>query len=197
MKLIGLTGGIGSGKSTVAKIFEALDVSVYYADDEAKKLYVTHPEMKAKIIENFGAETYTDNQLNRAYLSSQVFGDKNKLALLNSIVHPELEKHFQTWLNQNQDRDYVLKEAAILIEMKGHESCDKIIVVTAPENVRIQRVIARDQTDELAVKNRINKQLSEEERNQYADFIIDNSGNKMLIPQVMKIHESIIQSIGK
>lgn len=192
MKIIGLTGGIGSGKSTVAKIFETLDIPVYYADDEAKKLYITNSVMKSEIIQSFGKETYVNGQLNREYLGSQVFADKEKLQLLNSIVHPRLEAHYQNWLKGNEEKRYVLKEAAILIEMGGHQQCDKVILVSSPEDVRIQRVISRDDTTEEQVRNRMDKQMPEEEKKTYADFIIDNSGDTLLIPQVVKIHGEIL-----
>ncbi len=195
MKIIGLTGGIGSGKTTVAKIFEALEVPVYYADDEAKKLYVTDKGMKDEIVKTFGEKTYENNQLNREYLGKLVFEDHKKLEKLNAIVHPRLEKHYQKWLKQFKDKPYVLKEAAILIEMGGHQFCDKIILVTAPENIRVQRVIKRDKTTELQVKNRIDKQMSDEEKKAFADYFIDNSGNKMLIPQVMEIHQQILEDV--
>jgi len=194
MKIIGLTGGIGSGKTTVAKIFEELDVPVYFADDEAKKLYLTNSEMKKEIIIAFGHQTYIDGELNREYLGNQVFGDKTKLELLNAIVHPQLEEHYKNWLTQHRDKPYVMKEAAILIEMGGHKDCDFVILVSASEDIRIKRVIERDRTTSQQVRNRIDMQMSERDKRKFADFIIDNSGEEMIIPQIMDIHAKVLNS---
>lgn len=193
MKIVGLTGGIGSGKTTVAKVFETLGVPVFYADDEAKQLYVTNATMKAEIIKNFGPQTYVNGKLNREFLGKQVFEDKNKLELLNSIVHPQLELHYENWLEKHKNNPYVLKEAAILIEVGGYKHCNHVILVTASEKTRIQRVVNRDNTTEKQVKNRMDKQMPEEDKKEFCDFIIDNSGDEMVIPQVLAIHSQLLK----
>lgn len=191
MKTIGLTGGIGSGKTTVAKIFEVLGVPIYYADDKAKELYVTDQVMKKEIIEAFGEQTYIDNKLNKKHLAKEVFSDSEKLKLLNLIVHPRVKIDFENWKNKHAEATYLIKEAAILIEARGHLECDKIILVTASQEIRIERVMFRDSSTKKEVLDRINKQLSDEEKLKFSDFEIDNSGDKMLIPQIMKIHEEL------
>jgi len=183
---VGLTGGIGSGKSTVARIFESFGIPVYYSDDRAKDLMNNDPVLKQKIITLFGEEAYLVNELNRAHISSIVFSDKNKLAGLNNAVHPVVAYDFEQWCAQ-QNTGFVVKEAAILIESGANKHLDRIVVVSASEEERVRRVMKRDGVGEQQVLARIKNQLSEQDRLKHADYIINNEGDEHLIPQVQQI----------
>ena len=188
MLRIGLTGGIGSGKTTVAKIFEVLAVPVYYADDAAKKLMNEDENLKQCIIQHFGAETYNSNQLNRPYLSSLVFNNPEKLALLNSLVHPVTIAGADKWMQQ-QTADYIIKEAALMFETDAFNHVDYVVGVSAPAPLRIQRTIQRDHTTEAAVAARMNRQMDEDKKLKLCDFIINNDETELLIPQVLQLHQ--------
>ena len=151
MKIVGLTGGIGAGKSWVAKIFKSLGVPVYDSDTRAKELYSESEELRALMISHFGPEVYQGNLINRKYLSQIVFNNAAELKMLNSLVHPLLQNDFDDW-TQKQKSSYVLREAAILVESGGYEFCDEVIHVTAPMDVRITRVMQRDNVVEEVVK---------------------------------------------
>ena len=196
MKVIGLTGGIGSGKSTVARKFNELGVPVYIADDRAKSLMVKNPEIIKGIVKIFGDEAYLDGQLNRAFIAGQVFSDKSLLQKLNNIVHPAVEKDFQSWIleESKSSAKYVIKEAAILFENGGYKKCDYTILVTAPKEERIQRVIERDHTNRQAVLDRIKNQWSDSKKVLLADFIIRNKDLEETSLIVNKIHNKIISS---
>ena len=191
MLKIGITGGIGSGKSTVAKIFEVLGIPVYYADEEAKKLMNEDELLREKLIAAFSDEVYTAGKLNRGYLSSVVFKDAAKLHLLNSIVHPAVIAAADNWLKQ-QTTPYALKEAALLFESGAQEYLDKVIGVSAPKTLRINRVIKRDNTTREEVIARLNKQLDENIKMKLCDFIIINNDQEMLIPQVVALHQQLL-----
>ena len=192
MKKVGITGGIGSGKTTVCKIFEILSIPIYYADDKAKELIVKNETLKAKIIETFGEASYlADGSYNRAYIANIVFSDKAELEKLNQIVHPAMYQDGVDWHNAQAGVPYTLKEAAILFESKGHLQMDKSILVVAPEAIRIERVMQRDNTTEAAVKARIDKQMPDAEKIKLADFIILNDGKAPLVPQILKIHDKL------
>ena len=191
MLRIGITGGIGSGKSTVAKIFEVLGIPVYYADEEAKKLMNEDELLREKLITAFSDEVYTAGKLNRGYLSSVVFKDAAKLHLLNSIVHPAVIAAADNWLKQ-QTTTYALKEAALLFESGAQEHLDKVIGVSAPKTLRINRVIKRDNTTREEVIARLNKQLDENIKMKLCDFIIINNDQEMLIPQVVALHQQLL-----
>ncbi|MFY7671501.1 dephospho-CoA kinase [Tenacibaculum sp. MEBiC06402] len=193
--LVGLTGGIGSGKTTVAKMLaEFENVVVYFADDEAKKLMNTSKEIKEKLIEEFSEEVYKNNLLNRPFLASIVFNNKSKLSLLNSIVHPVVHKHLQDFLKKHNDKHYVLYENAILFENGSSELCDKIITVTAPEEVRIQRVIERDNSSYEQVKSRMNNQWSEEKKTIQSHYLIHNLSITHVQDQIKNIHNKLTKS---
>lgn len=194
--LVGITGGIGSGKSTACRIFSILGVPIYYADDRAKWLMANDEELKAGIISNFGTESYSpDGSLNRAYLASVVFADENKIAVINSLVHPAVKKDFENWAS-DQKTAYVLKEAALLFETGSYQDLDKIINVSAPLKTRITRVLMRDRhRSEQQVNEIIDKQWSDEEKNQKADYVIKNNENKLLIPQVLEIHKKLLAAV--
>lgn len=189
---IGITGGIGSGKTFICTLFEALGIPVYNADEEAKKLMNTDARIKQKLIEQFGEATYKDGFLDRAFLASMIFSDKKKLELVNSIVHPIVIQEAKDWANRQTTR-YSLKEAALLFESGSYKELDYTILVTAPMDVRIQRVIARDAVTEQQVRERINKQLSDEEKLPLADFVIVNDGITPLLPQVWKLHQKFLK----
>ena len=187
--IIGLTGGIGSGKTTVAKIFSKFrNTTVYYADIEAKKLMTTSNTIKERMTNEFGENTYLNNQLNTTYIANIVFNDKQKLKILNEIVHPEVYKHLQQFLDQNQNKDYILYENAILFENKSDRFCDKIITVTAPIDIRINRVIQRDKVPSNSVKMRIQNQWDDDLKIMQSNYIIENKKIKSTEKQVIMIH---------
>ncbi|WP_313254111.1 dephospho-CoA kinase [Empedobacter sp.] len=172
----GITGGIGSGKSTAAKIFEELGIPVYNSDTRAKTIQNENSEVKVKIIAAFGEEAYNENGLNKPYLSKQVFQNNEKLKLLNSIVHPAVFRDFEDW-KKAQKSDIVMKEAAILIESGSYKDCDVVISVVVDIETRIARTIKRDGLSREEILARINNQISDEERIAKSDFIIDNNGD--------------------
>ena len=187
---VGITGGIGSGKSTVAKIFEILNIPVYYADSAAKRLMNEEGELKEKLIATFGKEIYLNGLLNRPYLSSIVFNDPQKLNLLNALTHPATIADADKWM-QKQTAPYALKEAALIFESNAHKQLDKVIGVFAPAPLRIKRVMQRDAISETEVLIRMQKQMNEEEKMQRCDYIITNDERNLLIPQVLKIHVAL------
>jgi len=189
---IGITGGIGSGKTFLAKLFEALGVPVYNADEEAKRLMNSDTRIKKQLIELFGEATYKDGKLDRTFLAAIVFSDKEKLELLNGIVHPIVIQEAKDWAERQTSR-YSLKEAALLFESGSYKELDYTILVTAPMDVRIQRVIKRDGVTEQQVRERISKQLSDEEKLQLADFVIVNDGITPLLPQVWTLHQKFLK----
>ena len=189
---VGITGGMGSGKSTVAKVFETLGIPVFYADTRAKILMDENAELKEKIQENFGEDTYVYGKLDRKHLSSIIFNDSKKLALLNSFVHPATIKDADDWMKQ-QKTHYAIKEAALIFESGAQEYLDYVIGVYSPTTIRIQRVIKRDHITAEEVKLRMNKQIDEEIKMRLCDFVITNDEQKLLIPQVLKIHEELMQ----
>jgi dephospho-CoA kinase len=191
---IGVTGGIGSGKSTVCKIFNSLGIPIYDADYNAKRLMSNDPEIRSQIISNFGEEAYQDGQLNRKFLASKVFNDEANLKIINQIVHPQVAKDFEEWTLGKTQVPYLLKEAALLFESGSYKKLDKIIAVIAPENLRIKRVLIRDlHRNEADIKAIIQKQLSEKELRAKADFVIKNDGESFVIPQVLKLHEKFLK----
>ena len=190
MLKIGLTGGIGSGKSTVAKIFEQLGVPVYYADTEAKRIMNEDPILTAELILHFGKEVFVDGKLNRKYLSSLVFNDKKELDLLNSLVHPATIRNSEQWMQQQQS-PYAIKEAALIFESGSQDQLDYVIGVSAPETLRIQRTIQRDNITREAVKDRIQNQLSESIKMRLCNFIIINDEQQLVIPQVIELDMKI------
>ncbi|MDT8347376.1 MAG: dephospho-CoA kinase [Flavobacteriaceae bacterium] len=192
-KIVGITGGIGSGKTTVAKLFEAKGVPVFYADQAAKKLMQTDDALKDEIIKLLGSKAYhKDESLNREYIAQKIFNHPNLREALNALVHPAVRKYFKRWASL-QTTKYCMYEAAILIESGGAAMCDYIILVTAPEALRIDRVEARDQSSQAAVKIRIQAQLSEAEKSKYADAIIENIDLKVTVQNVDELHRYLMQ----
>lgn len=188
--VIGITGGIGSGKSTVCLIFDLFGIPVYNSDVRAKELMNTNPNLIQSIQANFGPEVYVDGNVNSTVLARKVFSDPAALKQLNALVHPVVSRDFDEWKDQFE-KTHIVKEAAILIESGAYKQCDRVIVVEAPENLRIKRVMVRDGVPNEEVKARIRNQMSEAERRVHSDYIIDNSGDAMLIPQVNQILESL------
>ena len=192
MLKVGLTGGIGSGKSTVAAIFETLGIPVYYADKEAKRLMTEDANLIQSIKDLLGEESYIKGNLNRAYISSVVFNNPQKLELLNQLIHPLTIADSLNWMLQ-QKSPYAIKEAALIFESNSESQLDIIIGVTSPETLRIQRVMSRDHIDETAVRQRMSKQMNEEEKIKRCDFVIINDESILLTPQVIRIHETLIK----
>ena len=188
MLRIGLTGGIGSGKSIVAKIFKALNIPVYDADKAAKKLMNEDGNLKENIKSAFGENSYINDDLNRSFLAEQVFSDPQKLSLLNSLVHPATIKDAEEWMNRQTAR-YVIKEAALIFESGSQKNLDLVIGVQAPLAMRIHRTMLRDNITTSQVKSRIAKQLDEELKMKLCDYVIINDEQHLLIPQVLALHE--------
>ena len=192
MLRIGITGGIGSGKSTVAQIFYVLGIPVYDADSAAKRLMSEDIELKKKIIENFGEASYTEGKLDRKYVAAQVFNNEQKTSLLNSIVHPATIRDAEEWIQQ-QTAPYVIKEAALIFESGSDKMLDKIIGVSCPLELRIERTMHRNNLTREQVLQRISLQMDEEEKLRLCDYVIVNDEQEMLIPQVLKLHEEFLK----
>jgi len=191
---IGITGGIGVGKSTVCEIFRRLDVPVYDADTRAKWLMQNDSELKKMIKNEFGWDAYTRNdELNREYLAKVVFNNQVKLKSLNAMVHPRVGEDYEKWTISHRDKSYSIKEAALLFESKSYKSLHKIIVVTCPIEMRIERITKRDHVKREDILKRIQNQMSDKERLSKADFVILNDGKKSLIEQTISIHNQILE----
>ncbi|KYG82043.1 dephospho-CoA kinase [Roseivirga ehrenbergii] len=190
--IVGVTGGIGSGKTTVCKIFHQLGVPIYFADDRGKYLLSNDELLKSQVMDLFGAESYLpDGLLNRSFLANRVFSNTEELSKLNGLVHPAVAKDFLQWAN-NQNAKVLIKEAALLIENGSYTALNKLISVLAPEDVRINRVLMRDiQRDKAQVLDIMSNQVDDKGRREVSDYLIDNGGSKLLIPQVLKIHKEL------
>ena len=189
---IGLTGGIGSGKTTIAKIFELLGIPVYYADAASKRLYHTNKELKENLKKHFGEDIYINDQLNRSKLASLVFNDPVKLELLNSLVHPPTIKDAEEWM-QKQTSPYIIKEAALLFEAGSSKGLDYIIGVSAPQHLRIKLVMDRENINREQVIERMQRQIDEEIKMMLCDFVIKNDEQEMVIPQVLALHKKFLE----
>ncbi|MBI5857505.1 MAG: dephospho-CoA kinase [Sphingobacteriales bacterium] len=185
---IGLTGGIGSGKSVVAKVFETLGIPVYYADDAARKLMNADEELKKSIIKNFGEESYKNGELDRKYLSSIVFNSKEQLELLNSLTHPATIADAGAWIKK-QNAPYIIKEAALLFESGADKNLDYVIGISSPLPLRIKRVMQRDGLTEKEVMQRISRQMDEQEKMKMCDYVIVNNEQQLVLPQVIELHK--------
>ena len=195
MMRIGLTGGIGSGKSTVAGFFQALGVPVYDSDARARILMEEDEELKAGIQNLLGASSYKDGVLNRSHIASRVFADQGLLQQLNALVHPAVRKDFQNWCKRQQ-APYVLQEAAILIENEAYRNLDRMILVTAPSEERIRRVMSRDAASREEVLSRMNHQWPDEDKIGWADYIIENIELDSAKREVDRIHRELLQLSG-
>lgn len=193
-KLVGITGGIGVGKSLVAHIFEILGTPIYNADNQAKYLLNNDSLLKEQIIDTFGKESYEEGLLNRKYLAQVVFNSQEKLAQLNALVHPRVQVDFDNWCTKHQNHSYLMKEAALLYETGGYKLLDYMIVVDTPLALRVQRIKQRDSfRSEEEIKNIIEKQLSNDQKVKKADFVVQNDEKKLVIPQVLSIHNQLIK----
>ena len=192
MLLVGLTGGIGSGKTLVCSIFERLKVPVYHADEAARRLMNSDAGLMEGIREMFGDQAYGRDGLNRAYLAGLVFGDEERLSGLNKLVHPAVRDDFKRWAGQQRDAAYVIEEAAILFESGASQEMDLTILVHAPEEVRIRRVMERDGVSRVEVLKRIRHQMREEKLMKMADHRLLNDGTTMILPQVIELHNKIL-----
>lgn len=187
---IGITGGIGAGKSVICRVFHCLGTPVYDADSQAKNLLSTDKVLRQQIISHFGEQAYLDSgQVNRKYLATTVFADREKTAILNKLVHPRVGRDYENWLNQNRNVAYVIKEAALLIESGSYQTLDYLITVTAPVQERIKRVKLRDpHRDEQQIREIINLQGSEDAKTEKSDYIIANDNKQLAVPLVLKLH---------
>ena len=198
MLKIGITGGIGVGKTIVCRLFEVLGIPVYDADTRAKWVMQYDPALKQELQTTFGEETYTsEGNLNRAYLASVVFNNHERLEKLNALVHPHVGLDFERWAAANADAPYLIKEAALMFESESWRQMDEIIVVTAPLDVRLKRLLKRDtHRTEADIKAIIGKQLSEEEKIARAQHVVYNDDQQLLIPQVLTLHEQFLSKSG-
>lgn len=192
MLKIGITGGIGAGKSTVASIFKVLGIPVFDADATAKNILNTDPVLREQIIATFGSETYKQGLLDKKYLATLVFNNPDQLAKLNALVHPATIAAAEQWASHFTSRHYIIKEAALLFEAGTNEGLDYIIGVTAPVELRIARVMARDQVTREEVLGRMQHQLDDTEKMKRCNFVIDNNEQSLVIPQVLALHQKFI-----
>ena len=192
MLKLGITGGIGSGKTTVCRLFELFGIPVYYADEESKKLLDEDKEVKNKVVSFFGNSILNDAGLiDRKKLAGIVFNNKEQLEKLNSILHPAVGFHFENWLKK-QNSPYILKEAAILFESGAFKQVDKVLTIVAPLELKIKRTMKRDGVSKEEVETRIQLQMSDEEKIKRSDFVITNNEQELLIPQVLELHQQLV-----
>lgn len=192
MKIVGITGGIGSGKTTIATMFSELGIPVYIADVEAKKLTNSSKTIKKELIKILGEEAYNDKGLNRKYVANIIFNDNELLEKVNAIIHPQVAEHFKQWVAE-QTSSYCIKEAAILFENGSYKNCDYTILVTAPKETRIERILQRDDTTREEIHSRMDNQWPDEKKQQLADFTIENKDLKNTKKQVLKIHHHLLK----
>jgi len=193
LKIIGLTGGIGSGKTTVAGFFAELGIPVYIADVEAKKLTERSKVIRRKLTALLGPKTYTEAGLNRPFVAKAIFNDANLLAEVNAIIHPKVGHHFNRWVKKQQ-APYCIKEAAILFENGGYKNCDATIVVTAPLTLRMERLLKRDGTTKAAIEDRMAYQWPDEKKLKLADYHIENTDLKLTKTLVKELHKRLLRS---
>lgn len=188
---IGITGGIGSGKSLICRIFQILGIPVYDADSRAKSVMTSDGILIAAIKKEFGSLSYrSDGSLNNTYLASMVFDNPEKLQILNGLVHPAVRADYKKWVNQHETSRYVIKEAALLFEAGSYAELDKVVLVYAPEALRMKRVLNRDASrNRQQIQSIMSRQLSDEEKRNRADFVIVNDETQLVIPQVLRLHE--------
>lgn len=196
---IGVTGGIGSGKSVVCQVFQSLGAPVYEADERAKWLTEHDPILKADIKRILGSSAYdAAGHYNRAWVASQVFANPELLATLNGVIHPRVFADTAAWVYQQQGKPYVIKEAAIMKAAGDHNTLDKVIVVQAPVALRVERIHKRDpHRSEAEIRNIIARQVSDEERLKLADYVLDNDESQLLLPQIVQLHEDFLQQWEK
>ena len=192
-KLIGITGGIGAGKSTVSTICKHLGFKVYNSDQRAKEIVSEDPIIKKKLISFFGNNIYKNGVLDRKFLSDKIFNDKSSLEQINSIIHPAVKKDFNSWVINNSNEKILFKESALLLESGAYKELDKIILIVSDKNLRVSRVLNRDQNrSKKEIESIIDKQIQEAEAIKYADIVIDNNHKKMLLPSVIRELEKLM-----
>ncbi len=195
MLKIGVTGGIGSGKTTVCKVFELLGVPVFYADTVAKSIMHSDLILRKEIIETFGEGSYSKTgELNRPYLSSIVFKNEVQLDKLNALVHPAVFRAFDLWVTGHAEEHYVIKEAALLFESDAHKMCDQTVLVLSPEAIRISRIKARDGISTEDILLRMKRQFSDAQKKELADHILLNDEEQLLIPQILALHQHFLDT---
>ncbi|HEY1024835.1 MAG TPA: dephospho-CoA kinase [Sphingobacteriaceae bacterium] len=197
MLKVGITGGIGSGKTTVCRIFEVLGIPVFYADTVAREVMYSDAVLVDAVKRTFGEAAYSEGKLNRKYLADIVFQDANELEKLNALVHPAVFRAFDHWVSAKANVPYVLKEAALLFESGSYKMCDVSILVIAPAELRIARVRSRDGVSAEAVRLRMDKQFSDEKKLAMTDLTILNDEQQLLVPQVLKLHDHLLSLAGK
>lgn len=194
MLKVGVTGGIGSGKSVVCDIFKHLGIPVFNADIEAKKIMISNVKVIDEIKQNFGSDIYTeDSVLDKKKLAKIIFNNNQALNKINSIVHPAVKNEFDAWCIKHKNYSYVIEEAAILFESGAYKNMDKVINVTSPLELRLKRVVQRDKVKKEDVEARIAAQMNDDERNRRSDYIVYNDENQLLIPQILKIHALLLK----
>ena len=192
-KLIGITGGIGAGKSTISTICKHLGFKVYNSDQRAKEIVSEDSTIKKKLISFFGNNIYKNGVLDRKFLSDKIFNDKSSLEQINSIIHPAVKKDFNSWVINNSNEKILFKESALLLESGAYKELDKIILIVSDKNLRVSRVLNRDQNrSKKEIESIIDKQIDEVDAIKYADIVIDNNHKKMLLPSVIKEIEKLI-----
>jgi len=194
MMIIGITGGIGSGKTTAANFFKDLEIPIYIADVEAKKIMNSSPIVKEELISLFGQQAFKEGELNRKFIASKVFNDKKLLQQLNNVVHPQVEKHFKTW-TKHQDSPYIIYETAILFENHAQDKCDYTILVTAPKEIKLKRLQKRDNSSLQEIEERMNKQWGDTRKMKLADFIITNIDLADTKAQVYQLHNKLLSLV--
>ncbi|MBS1645909.1 MAG: dephospho-CoA kinase [Bacteroidetes bacterium] len=193
MLIVGLTGGIGSGKSTIAGVFQVLGATIYSSDERAKQLYFV-PKIKQQVETIFGKEAYLDNEvLNKKYIAEKIFSNARLLNQINELIHAEVKKDFEIFIKQHAKAKYIIKESALLIEANILPSLHKLVVVTAPIALRKGRTMKRDNLSEQEFEKRISQQLPDEEKIKKADWVLHNSEEDLLIPQIIKIHQALMR----
>jgi len=189
---LGITGGIGAGKSVVASFLKAVGIPVYIADEESKKLTSTSPRIKEQLINQFGEELFAGGSLNKALLASLIFENKDNLRIVNAIIHPEVISDFEAWSVEHADKNLIAVETAILFESGFDKSVDFIVTVTAPQEERIERILKRNQTTREEILNRMSNQLPEEEKCKKSNFVIYNDNDRAIIPQIEEMLEFVV-----
>jgi dephospho-CoA kinase len=189
---VGITGGIGSGKTIICQVFKSLQVPVYNADQRAMTLVETDAEIRYQIIQEFGEKSFTDSGYNRKFIADIVFNDSTLLGKLNQIIHPAVAKDFNKWA-ENINAPYVIEEAAILFESGANEIIDDVIVVDAPEDLRISRIQKRDGLKEEEIRDRVHNQWPTDKLRVLADWVIENNDNVLVLPQILNIHHTLLE----
>ncbi|MFI5134490.1 MAG: dephospho-CoA kinase [Chitinophagales bacterium] len=196
MLKIGITGNIGTGKSTVCKIFETLGIPVFYADDESKKILAHDGDVHSELRKIFGEEIFIEGSPDRKKIADIVFHDRSKLEQLNALLHPAVIRKSEEWFQQLSGVPYAIKEAALIYEVSGEKLLDKVIVISSPENISVQRIMQRDKVPEEEIRSRMKNQWPQKLKEDIADFVIRNDDEHLLIPQVMDIHSQLL-SLGE